>query len=166
MEGLYSICNMKNLQYPKLSFFESVYIWIYIYTIKYKFLSGRGPAEGPPGVYLAFFQFCNFEVIWRSIIMIFHLNITYSKWVDVGILACLIIFNVIFYERRLDSIAERHNALPEKKRLGNRTRMFIYVAVSIGTVIGLMFYVSGVNDAKKAEQAKEKREILRIIRPE
>mgnify|MGYP000111508060 FL=1 len=98
--------------------------------------------------------------------MIFHLNITYSKWVDVGILACLIIFNVIFYERRLDSIAERHNALPEKKRLGNRTRMFIYVAVSIGTVIGLMFYVSGVNDAKKAEHAKEKREILRIIRPE
>ena len=98
--------------------------------------------------------------------MIFHLNITYSKWVDVGILACLIIFNVIFYERRLDSIAERHNALPEKKRLGNRTRMFIYVAVSIGTMIGLMFYVSGMNDAKKAEQAKEKREILRIIRPE
>ena len=65
MEGLYSICNMKNLQYPKLSFFESVYIWIYIYTIKYKILSGRGPAEGPPGVYFAFFQFCNFEVIWR-----------------------------------------------------------------------------------------------------
>ena len=153
---------MKNLQYSKLSFFESFYLWIYVYTSKSRFLTGLGDAEGAASVNLAFLQCINFEVIWRSIILIFDLNISYSIWIDVGIFVGFTIFNTIFYERKIDSIVNRHNALPEKKRLGNRTRMFIYVAVSIGTMIGLMFYVSGMNDAKKAEQAKEKREILRI----
>lgn len=59
------------------------------------------------------------------------------------------------------TVLQKDNVLSEKERLGNRTRMLIYVAVSIRTVIGLMFYVFSVNDAKKAEQAKKMREILK-----
>lgn len=155
---------METRHATKLSFFESIYIWIYVSTAESKFLSGRGPADGASSINMAFLQFCNLEVIWRSTIIIFDLNISYSKWIDAGIFICLTIFNMIVYERKMDSIVERHNALSLKKRMKNKLKMWIYVIVSLGTMIGLLIYISCSNVHDQANNVKPKPERI-ILKP-
>lgn len=155
---------METRHAPKLSFFESIYIWIYVYTSESKFLSGRGPADGASSINMAFLQFCNLEVICRSTIIILDLNISYSKWIDVGIFICLTILNMIVYERKMDSIVERHNALSLKKRMKNKSRMWIYVILSLGTMIGLLIYISCSNSHEQPNNVKTKPERI-ILKP-
>lgn len=76
-------------------------MWIYIYTTKSKFLTGRGTPEGATSVSLAFLQFWNIEVLWRLLIFILNWDITYSVWIDMCFFTCLVAINTFGYEKRL-----------------------------------------------------------------
>jgi|GEM_PF-815644 hypothetical protein len=144
---------------PKLSFFAAVYIWILAYIGRSKFLSRRWYPEGEASVILAFLQACNYMVIWRSIIIIFNLDISYSIWIDGGVFICLSIFNSFMYERKIDNLIERHNALTVKQRMRNKLKMWIYVIFSILSMIGLLIYISNSRDDQVIEKPRHINEI-------
>ncbi len=108
---------------------------------------------------LAFLQACNYMVIWRSIIIIFNLDISYSIWIDGGVFICLSIFNSFMYERKIDNLIERHNALTVKQRMRNKLKMWIYVIFSILSMIGLLIYISNSRDDQVIEKPRHINEI-------
>lgn len=151
---------MKTHQYPKLSFFEAMYMWIYIYITKGKFLTGRGTPEGATSVSLAFLQFWNIEVLWRLLIFILNWDITYSVWIDMCFFTCLVAINTFGYEKRLLNIATRHNALTEKERVRNRRNMWIYVSITVLSVVGGMIAIGLTRETTELDDVKP-RTILR-----
>ena len=127
----------------KLSWGEQIYIWIFIYVVKTKFYIGESTPEYAAGCYFGVFRGFNLFVIYHSAILIFKLNIYDSFiYVEIGIYICLMLVNMLFYSRRINRIIEKHNALPQQKQLQNKHRMWIYVAATIISTIGLMTAVA------------------------
>ncbi len=147
---------MKTQSNPKLSFFEAIYVWIYIYTMKSTFLKGRGAPEGAACVNLGFLQFWNLEFIWRSSLLIFNWDISYSYWVDLCFFPCLTAINYFIYEKKIDNIIERHNALSQQKRLRNRFRMWIYVILTGLSTIGLLTAIELTREKPEAESTQDR----------
>ena len=65
--------------------------------------------------------------------------------------------NMLFYSRRINRIIEKHNALPQQKQLQNKHRMWIYVAATIISTIGLM---TAVALSRESPQKKTIRDII------
>lgn len=147
---------METQSNPKLSFYEAIYIWIYIYTMNNTFLKGRGAPEGAACVNLGFLQFWNLELIWRCLLLIFNWDISYSYWVDLCFFPCLTAINYFIYEKKIDNIIERHNALSQQKRLRNRFRMWIYVSITLVSTIGLFTFIELTREKPKTESARDK----------
>ena len=150
---------MMEKQYDsKLSWGEQIYIWIFIYVVKWKLYIGNHMPNGEAAYCFGLLQWFNLFVIYHSAILIFKLNIYDSFiYVEIGIYICLMLVNMLFYSRRINRIIKKHNALPQQKQLQNKRRMWIYVAATIISTIGLM---TAVALSRESPQKKTIRDII------
>ena len=149
---------MMEKQYDsKLSWGEQIYIWIFIYVVKWKLYIGNHMPNGEAAYCFGLLQWLNLLVAWHSLLLILGVKFHYSKWIEIGIGVCIMIVNVLIYSRKIDNIINRHNAMPQQERLQGRLKMWIYVAVTIISTIGLM---TAVALSRESPQKKTIRDII------
>ena len=107
---------MMEKQYDsKLSWGEQIYIWIFIYVVKWKLYIGNHMPNGEAAYCFGLLQWFNLFVIYHSAILIFKLNIYDSFiYVEIGIYICLMLVNMLFYSRRINRIIKKHHYCPVK----------------------------------------------------
>lgn len=102
-------------------------------------------------------QWLNLLVVWHSLLLILGVRSHYSKWIEIGIGVCIMIVNVLIYSRKIDNIINRYNAISQQERLQGRLKMWIYVATTIISTIGLM---TAVALSRESPQKKTIRDII------
>lgn len=149
---------MMEKQYDsKLSWGEQIYIWIFIYVVKWKLYIGNHMPNEEAAYCFGLLQWLNLLVVWHSLLLILGVRSHYSKWIEIGIGVCIMIVNVLIYSRKIDNIINRYNAISQQERLQGKLKMWIYVAATIISTIGLM---TAVALSRESPQKKTIRDII------
>ncbi len=141
----------------KLSWGEQIYIWIFIYVVKWKLYIGNHMPNEEAAYCFGLLQWLNLLVVWHSLLLILGVRSHYSKWIEIGIGVCIMIVNVLIYSRKIDNIINRYNAISQQERLQGKLKMWIYVAATIISTIGLM---TAVALSRESPQKKTIRDII------
>lgn len=132
---------MRSKNRKPLFFFEGIFLWIYIYATNNSFITGRGSPRGGASVFLALLQACNILFIWCLLNIFYGVALPWAVWISIAVFTCFVICNTLLFEKKLDQIVKKHNALPVKNRLRFKRIMWVYAILSVVSLFAVLILI-------------------------